>query len=120
MGTVKKHEGLIVIVILGVVAYMMLPEIVAWATQAVNQVSAAITAIGLKAAIAGGLIGSLVLVSPWHRKHGAKFITGSAFAAAAAGIIPSALTWVNGNAPGVVLGGLTGTGHILNALFGGL
>jgi hypothetical protein len=109
-------EKLIVFAILGFIAYMELPSIVSAVHTMITELTSAMEAIALPAAIGGGLVGALLAISPWHRDHSKRFFSGGALAAIGGGLVPSLFTWLSGHVPSLATDGLTTLGAIARAV----
>ncbi|MGH7882274.1 MAG: hypothetical protein ACREN8_05140 [Candidatus Dormibacteraceae bacterium] len=103
-----NNMGWIEKALLGILAIFagsaILPILAAKANAIVLQITNTVIFLAPKVAIAAGLIGAVVWISPWHRTHGGKMIGGGAGCAFAVGLIPILFNWLNGNSANVVMG----------------
>lgn len=117
----KKHDwgvfskfGLILVGIFG--AYVMLPTITVWINTIVSRLTDFALNTGPKVALAAGVIGLLVRISPWHKKHGATLVWEGAFCTFGLALLPRAFVWLSGPAPALAMNVINAGGSILNAI----
>jgi hypothetical protein len=117
-GTDKKPSFIesVFLAVLGIfLLRVFLPVLASWALDIVNEITSTAERLAMPCAIAAGLLGALVMLSPLHRTHAGKLVGGAFGCAALAGLIIPALTWMNGNIPGLGTGALNALASLAHA-----
>jgi hypothetical protein len=104
--------------------YQFIDPLINAAIALIDRLSSGLERLALPAAIAAVVLGFLLLISPWHRRHGREMVMAGVLAAFGAGLAVKALTWVHsGNTSGgagLTMNGVVTIAQFVGAVFKGI
>lgn len=115
----------VILVGLGLYAlYLFIDPLISGAIALIDRLSGGLERLALPAAIAAVVLGFLLLISPWHRKHGREMVMAGVLAAFGAGLAVKALTWVHSGSStggaGLTMNGVSAAAQFVGAVFNGI
>ncbi|HEY1714070.1 MAG TPA: hypothetical protein VGG07_14280 [Solirubrobacteraceae bacterium] len=102
--------------------YTLINPIISAAIALVNKISAGLELLALPVGLGAVLVGLLVFISPWHRRHGIDMVIGGVVACFGGGLAKLGLTWLHSGTGGVGLtfDGIQAGAQIIGAIFTGI